>query len=229
MRGKYTESAMQQPDYITLLAKPPYVPGCDLCWGAFSYQRPDGTFRTCYGSHIAILVVEGQFGPLISYDEQYKPNGHTKTASGKIIDELLTGTGTVGAASVAKLRDVCGNPIAELPSVKETCDECNGSGLVECYTCGNEHDCPDCDGTGQVDHTPQPQRKTVTIFGTSYDARALAPLLAVVPDGTATMHTKNKGNNTMLEIRGPGWWIIAMSLVHDADLSEHEVHELTGV
>ena len=28
------------------------------------------------------------------------------------------------------------------------CGECNGKGIVECCECGQDRDCPDCDGTG---------------------------------------------------------------------------------
>lgn len=30
------------------------------------------------------------------------------------------------------------------------CEECGGTGVVECGECGNDKDCEDCNGTGAV-------------------------------------------------------------------------------
>jgi DnaJ-class molecular chaperone len=31
------------------------------------------------------------------------------------------------------------------------CEACNGSGYDDCYHCGSEIECPECDGTGEVE------------------------------------------------------------------------------
>lgn len=33
---------------------------------------------------------------------------------------------------------------------KESCDECSGSGEVDCCECGHERECQECDGKGEV-------------------------------------------------------------------------------
>lgn len=31
------------------------------------------------------------------------------------------------------------------------CEECDGTGQVECYACGSTMECAECDGTGRVE------------------------------------------------------------------------------
>lgn len=41
-------------------------------------------------------------------------------------------------------------PACEGGGKDRECEECNGSGGVECHECGHEDDCDECDGTGRV-------------------------------------------------------------------------------
>ena len=40
------------------------------------------------------------------------------------------------------------NPDADLQ--EEECGECGGDGVTECFHCGNEMECPACEGSGVV-------------------------------------------------------------------------------
>ena len=44
----------------------------------------------------------------------------------------------------------CDNCSADITKPQTAqCNECYGTGEVECYECGHEHDCDDCNGTGR--------------------------------------------------------------------------------
>jgi hypothetical protein len=37
---------------------------------------------------------------------------------------------------------------------------CDGDGVVECFSCGEERDCEECEGTGEIDLTYEEHKKT---------------------------------------------------------------------
>jgi DnaJ-class molecular chaperone len=73
--------------------------------------------------------------------------------------------------------------IAQLEENDEDCDECEGRGIHEC-DCGDQHDCPDCDGSGKVgDHIDDSLQKI-------YDAQKKQELLKLAKwEGNAKTHS----------------------------------------
>lgn len=184
-----------------------------------SYRRPDGTEATFCGTVYATLRIDGAH---MRTNAEYKVRGHNR-ASGETCDGIFNApTKHVGEWTVSALRAALPEPavlIVEVP-----CDECHGRGKVECFACGHEDTCDDCGGTGKHTGEKDDLETYLRINGSRWDAKYLAPVLAIVPDESVRLEIgtggkgKDEGKVALLRIVGTDWQILAAA--KDGDLDE---------
>lgn len=96
--------------------------------------------------------------------------------------------------------DKCGNT-GYLPLTKVCCGECRGEGEVTCNY-DHDHECPDCEGSGKVDETPECEcRKLKVKFGAKDCAKHYSARFAKLPNVQwSAMDFDNNGTGDTAEI-----------------------------
>ena len=84
----------------------------------------------------------------------------------------------------------------------------NGRLQFECPCCGQDANCVECDGAGEVKTVIEPSPRTITHAGHHFDARVLAPVLAVVPDERVRVEFGERPGLGYLRLVGAGWQIL---------------------
>jgi hypothetical protein len=203
-------------DWRTALSTPPlFVPG--TTWHPYVYHRPDGVPVTVCGSNKAILVVPGNFADLVTdkYESsrvEFGDKSTNKCASGAAIDGIIgTATDPLGTTTVAALRAAAGEQLVPTES-DGPCDGCGGRGTIECYACGHEDDCEECDGTGRTVCIDVPDPYYIDFGGRFVDVQLVAPLFARVPDGAVEVRAFD-GASRRFHLVGDGWQIVIQSMI----------------
>ena len=85
--------------------------------------------------------------PLHYFDEIIEPTSLTKASKRAVTDDYKKENPIIITLNqINSALDLCPKIDEYEPDIK--CLECDGTGVVECYACGHEHDCDNCNGTG---------------------------------------------------------------------------------
>lgn len=165
------------------LAKYPTRPAMNTPWTWNGYTGATDGY--------ALLLVPGE-------DTRYQP---CEFDIARILPDRTTWT----VIQVEHLRETL-DAIPLIPEmIDETvaCEECNGTGIVECSRCSQDTDCDECNGKGKVETPTKPTGKlilndeaTCAINNVSFQQRLLRRLLAVADE---------VGVKTIDQTTGPGW------------------------
>ncbi len=139
--------------------------------------------------------------PWSSGEWTYATNGHILVRVKRLADVHEN----VAAPNAQKLLDAA--KIGEWLKVPETaeppeiaCDECNGTGEVECPTCGHEDKCDDCCGTGMVRETKASKVGAAT-FNDHYLAMIQGWEIATTTERAAAPIRNGEADGLLMPIR----------------------------
>lgn len=100
------------------------------------------------------------------------------------------------------------------------CERCDGEGEIECCECGNERNCPDCDGVGSTggctgcDEIAAPQEKPDTgrFFGLLVDRRILRRVLGPLSIDQLLIGIGGALDPILLEDSSATWFAVVMPM-----------------
>lgn len=186
-----------------------FAPWCQEVTG-----RP-GEFRTCAGGIRAMLVVDGQHLDTVT-DGPVRDEKHKKVSAAtidKVVSSLPIQGDVLCYVDFSELRSLVPAQVPYSPPkvVKAKCEECGGTGKIECYACGHEHGCNDCDGSGSVIETEYEDVPFFNVFikGRPIDSLLLAPFLDMIPQSGLIAIRQAKASMPVT-LSGDGWVIIVM-------------------
>lgn len=214
-------------DWSAFVAQSRYFPNAGLPFHPWCYRRPNGDCVTCIGTTYAVLAIDGQHVPgepqeygkkLLLKDDRY----YSYSPSGESNDRVFAKCDKpMQTVTLATLRALVGEPVAKPAPKEKKCDECNGTGQIECYHCGQDMDCEDCDGEGVIDSDEYKiENRYLRINKYHFNTRYLAPLLAGIPDCPLSLFSNINGGCCYMLIVGDGWRLLTISLVCECLPSE---------
>lgn len=167
--------------------------------------RSPRTLNVCETTYT--VACDGRVFVAIAQDHGYPPvqNSESVRTFAKIIEPIATSGYEHYKTTWEKFREFIG-PAHELSKVK--CKECRGMGEVECNY-GHDHECPDCDGTGEVDFYPK--RRPVKVGHLLFSAALVAETMADCPAGPMRLYLRK----TLAPVNGPFEPRVAMFLKSD--------------
>lgn len=149
-------------------------------------------------------------------------------ATTTLLDRLTEELVAPARVEVGRLREWAGPapevcPACTTLSREASCRRCHGSGHEECFHCGHDMDCeecegegvvgcPKCDGTGEV--TARTLDRIGTIAGKPFNRRLLARLLSGCPGEHVELASCGAAMDPVL-VRGDGWAGLIMPIRHD--------------
>lgn len=159
------------------------------------------------------------------YGAEHAVEGIDRSVRGFYVDATADGA---RALDTAPLREFFAAhappPLGTCPEcngkASEECDECDGDGEVdcECIDCGDSHSkqCKACHGVGSFtcDRCKNRDAKVPVQIGEAvYDARIMAPLLAILPSGEVRF--RQRGAHGVTTLAGDDWFALMMPLRND--------------
>lgn len=182
----------------------------DLSWMSKACNPSKGAHSVCYRPWLVdgwVTATDGKVQVAVSSE------GHDVQAVNPISDSHAEAARSVLALVGAPLASTSAEAMKEwcdVQAVDVDCEECNGTGTLNCYACDGDVDCESCDSRGQVKMTPTLGR----FHGHGIDRDGLADLFVHLSGPCQASSARFPDGPDVLVFAGNGWKVTVVCKVN---------------